>query len=86
MSVGSPTTYPKAGQCSKHAEKDLITHRGSWPNGTVGGTSYPSKRHQRQNNHKIMVKGMEGGSGGPSPDSYPMRQWQRKFGANKRQT
>ena len=85
MSVGSPTTYPKSGQCSSMSEKDYQKHTGSWPNGTVGGTAYPDKRHQKITNHKHVLKAFAGGSGGPSPDSYPMKQWQRKFGSVNRQ-
>ena len=80
--MGSPTTYPKSGTCSKHSIKEDITHKGSWPAGT--GTMYPPKLHQRINNREMIVKGMQTGSGSPSPDSYPPKRWQDKFGSVKK--
>ena len=81
--TGSATTYGKSGQCSSHAIKEDIIHKGSWKVGT--GTMYPNKNHQRMNGRGIIVKGMDHGKSADSPDSYPMKQWQKKFGTVRKQ-
>lgn len=81
--MGSPTTYPKSGACSKHAIKEDVKASGSWQAGT--GTSYPLKNHQRINNREIIVKGMDYGKKADSSYTYPDKDWQRKFGAVKKQ-